>query len=229
MIDTKDPKFLAFWTKTLRETNKWSQEALAVSSGLDVRTIQRIEAGKTAVSVTTRRMLAKGLGYDNPDVFDDPKFIEAVQGVFDEVRKAQEEEQRKKFPDHIRIAVARTESGEGLSRLAYETDTCCFHADEEIPEEAKEIAVGIFDYLRDLGDLGDDIPFSERLGYQRSLGEYLQQLEAAGAACYCALRSVKAVGANWVDKTPMPWTVGYLTVVPAGKALTEMMVPKRLS
>lgn len=31
MGDTKDPKFLAFRTKALRETMRWSQEALASS------------------------------------------------------------------------------------------------------------------------------------------------------------------------------------------------------
>ena len=73
-IDTKDPKFLAFWTKCIRETSHWPQEVLAAAAGLDVRTIQRIEAGYP-VSVTTRRALARGLGYDNPNVFDDAEFI----------------------------------------------------------------------------------------------------------------------------------------------------------
>jgi transcriptional regulator with XRE-family HTH domain len=67
MIDTRDPKFPRLPSKALRETMNWSQEALAASSGLDVRTVQRIEAGNARVSVTTRRALAKGLGYDNPD------------------------------------------------------------------------------------------------------------------------------------------------------------------
>jgi DNA-binding XRE family transcriptional regulator len=40
-----DPKILGFWTRCLRETQHMSQDALAASSGLDVRTIQRIEAG----------------------------------------------------------------------------------------------------------------------------------------------------------------------------------------
>jgi transcriptional regulator with XRE-family HTH domain len=53
-----DPKLLGFWTKCLRESQHISQDALAASSGLDVRTIQRIEAGN-AVSVTTRRCLAR--------------------------------------------------------------------------------------------------------------------------------------------------------------------------
>ncbi|WP_349365533.1 MAG: helix-turn-helix transcriptional regulator [Nitratireductor rhodophyticola] len=227
-IDTKDPKFLAFWTKCIRESSHWSQEALAAASGLDVRTIQRIEAGHP-VSVTTRRALARGLGYDNPDVFEDPEFIMGVHALLEGMRKVQDEEVQKQFPDHMRVSVARVTSGEGLLRVAYEANAYLFHADEAIADEAKEIAASIFDFLRDLGELGDDGSFAERLGYQRSLGELLEQLEASGATCYNAFRATKMVGENWADKTPIPLTVGYVTVVPVEKVLTEMMVPRRLS
>src|SRR6266436_1072254 len=77
-----DPKILGFWTRCIRETQHMSQEALAASSGLDVRTIQRIEGGN-AVSVTTRRCLARGLGYENPDIFDDPEFTISVHRVLE--------------------------------------------------------------------------------------------------------------------------------------------------
>ncbi|WSH31080.1 helix-turn-helix transcriptional regulator (plasmid) [Rhizobium beringeri] len=70
-----DPKQLGFWIKCVREGQKWSQEALAAAAGVDVRTVQRVEAGAKA-SVITRRAIARGLGYDNPDVFDDPTFVE---------------------------------------------------------------------------------------------------------------------------------------------------------
>lgn len=227
-IDTKDPKFLAFWTKCIRETSKWSQEALAESSGLNVRTIQRIEAGQP-VSVTTRRALARGLGYNNPDVFEDSEFINGVHALFDGLRKVQDEDVQKQFPDHMRLNVARVTTGEGLARVAYEANAYLFNADEAIVSEAKELAASIFDFLRDLGDLGDDGSFAERLGYQRSLGELLEQLETFGAACYSGFRTTKMVGVNWIDKTPHPLTIGYLTVVPVERVLIEMMVPRRLS
>ena len=227
-IDTKDPKFLAFWTKCIRETSHWSQEALAAAAGLDVRTIQRIEAGHP-VSVTTRRALARGLGYDNPNVFEDVEFIKGVHDLFDGLRKVQDEEVPKQFPDHMRVNVSRVTSGEGLARVAYEANAYLFHADDAITEDAKEVAASTFDFLRDLGDLGDDGLFSEKLDYQRSLGDMLKELEVLGAACYCAFRATKMVGATWPDKTPVPMTIAYLTVVPAEKVLTDMMVPRRLS
>ncbi|ESX82673.1 MULTISPECIES: helix-turn-helix transcriptional regulator [unclassified Mesorhizobium] len=225
-IDTKDPKFLAFWTKCIRETSHWSQEALAASSGLDVRTIQRIEAGNP-VSVTTRRALARGLGYDNPDVFDDPEFIKGVHELFEGLRKIQDDEVQKQFPDHIRVPVTKAVSGEALARIAYEADGYLFNTDDAIAAEAKEIAASMFDYLRDLGDIADDISFSEKRTYQQEVDGLFRQLEELGAACYLAFRATKLVGANWVEKTPLPFTIGYLTVVPSEKVLSEMMVPRR--
>jgi transcriptional regulator with XRE-family HTH domain len=227
-VNPRDPKFLGFWTRCIRETSHWSQEALAASSGLDPRTIQRIEAGKP-VSTTTRRALARGLGYDNADVFDDPEFIKAVHALFDDLQKMQDEEVQKQFPDHVRVTVTRVSTGETMAKLAYDSDCYLFNSDDAISPEAKEIAASIFDYMRDLGDVGDEVSFANKLSYQRELDGMLKELEGHGTACYIASRAIKAVGAHWIDKTPIPLTIGYLTVVPAENILTEMMVPRRIS
>ena len=46
---------------------------------------------------------------------------------------------------------------------------------------------------------------------------------------YSAFRSVKLANDAWADKTPIPIPVkiGYLTVAPAEKVLTDMFVPRR--
>ena len=228
MVDTRDPQFLAFWTRTIRETSHWSQEALAANAGLDVRTIQRIEAGKP-VNTATRRSLARGLGYEDPDVFDSPAFIEGVQTLFDGVGKAQREEIQKQYPDHMPISVQRAEDGSALANMAYRSTAYLFHADEAIPEDAEKVAASIFDFLRDLGDIVDDLSFSERLELERSLDQLFQELRLMGCSCYIGVRSTKLVGKFWEDKTPLPISIGYLTVVPAQKELTEMMVPRGVS
>jgi transcriptional regulator with XRE-family HTH domain len=73
-----DPKLLGFWVKCIREASNWSQEAVAATAGLDVRTIQRAEAG-SSISLASRRSLARGLGFDDYDIFQKPEFIDAVQ------------------------------------------------------------------------------------------------------------------------------------------------------
>jgi hypothetical protein len=59
-----------------------------------------------------------------------------------------------KFPDYVRLVVTKTGSGDVLSRIAYEANAYLFPADEDLTEEAKGLAAFIFDFLRDLGDLG---------------------------------------------------------------------------
>lgn len=54
------PNILGFWTRCIRTTMHWSQEALAASANLTPRTIQRIEAGEPS-SIATRRSLARVL------------------------------------------------------------------------------------------------------------------------------------------------------------------------
>jgi transcriptional regulator with XRE-family HTH domain len=230
-ITTLDPKVLGFWTRCIREACHWSQEALAAASGLDVRTIQRIEAGKR-VNITTRRALARGLGYKNPDTFDDPEFITNIREFSDMIVKMSQEtrksELEKQFPEHIRVPCSRVAHGDTLGHLAYSSDGVLLNTDETLSQKVKEVAASLFDYMRDLGDVADVASFSDKVRYNKGLEAMLRELEGLGTAVYSATRSTQIVGSNWVDKTPMPFTVGYVTVVPAETVLQEMLVPRHL-
>jgi len=166
-------------------------------------------------------------------VFDDPEFIKFVHEFFDDIKGIQkgiqDESIQKQFPNHIRLSVNKVESGEALARLVYDSEGHVFHADDSLSQEAKEIAASIFDYLSDLGDISDDVSFSDKVGFHRELDGMLKELLGLGAICYTGLRSAKMVGANWVNQTAIPFKVGYLTVVPKDKTLSEMMVPRHFS
>lgn len=230
-LKSLDPKLLGFWTRCIRETSKWSQDALAASSGLDVRTIQRIEAGKPT-SITTRRALARGLGYDNPDTFEDPDFIRRIHELLDGARKAAEQSQlkelEKQFPDHIPVKTRAITEGSQLGQLAEASQGFLLHMDDDIAEEAKEQTAAIFDYVRDLGDLGGVDSYSYKLGFHRELDAMVRGLNELGVSMYMATRSTKLMNDSWVDKTPLPFTIAYLTVVRSEKELQEMMVPRRV-
>lgn len=223
-----DPKTLGFWAKCIRETSHWSQEALAASAGLDVRTIQRIEAGKS-VSITTRRALARGLGYENQDIFQDPTFIATVHGLLNDLQAGNRERLEAQFPDHMRLPVTRVANGDALGRLADVSEATLLNADESLSPEATEIAASLFDYLRDIVDISADASFSDKLAYNKDMDAMLRSLEGLGASAYSAIRSTKMVGAFWANKTPIPITIGYLTVVPSDRPITEILVPRRLS
>jgi DNA-binding transcriptional regulator YiaG len=41
-----DPKLLGFWARCIRDAQNLSQEALAANASVDIRTVQRFEAGQ---------------------------------------------------------------------------------------------------------------------------------------------------------------------------------------
>lgn len=65
------PAELAVLTRMFREVRHWSQEQLAELSGLNVRTIQRIEQAMPA-SLDTRRAIARAFEFEDIDVFSKP-------------------------------------------------------------------------------------------------------------------------------------------------------------
>lgn len=221
------PKLSGFWVRCIRDSQHISQEALALEAGVTVRTIQRFESGKP-VSITSRRCIARGLGYENVDIFDDPNFSVSVRQFLDQINTHKENEQAKQHPDHVRVKVAKISNGDALGRFAEASNAVLLHADDELPEEVKDSAAALFDYVRDLMDL-DEVPFSDKRAYHRELETMLRGLEDQGTLVYSAFREVRLTNESWSDKTPLPMTVGYLTVVSANKQLAEMYVPRRAS
>lgn len=219
---------LGFWVKCVRKSMNWSQEAVAEASGVTVRTVQRIEAGEPS-SVSTRRSLARGLGYDNHGIFDTPDFAMSVHKILSEIGGANQEAMEKQFPDRITLPAERIKGGDALGRIADISNGLVLHMDDEISQGAKETAAALFDYLRDLSDIRDDLSFTDKLSYSQEMGTMFGDLEANGATAYSAVRKAQFVGNNWPDKTPMAMTIVYVTVVPIGKSMTEMTVPRRLS
>jgi transcriptional regulator with XRE-family HTH domain len=222
-----EPKMLGFWVRCIREAQHMSQDALAVSSGVDIRTIQRMEAGKV-VSITTRRCLARGLGYENPDAFDDPQFALEVHELLEGIQAIKQTAFEKQYPDRIRVKAERVLNGGALGRFADVSNAVSLNADEDLSIEAKRAAAAMFDYIRDLLDIGNDATFSDKLSFCQELETMLRKLEGLGGAVYSAIRSTKVTNDNWTNKTPIPLTIGYLTAVPTERILEEMLVPRRL-
>ena len=223
-----DPRVLGFWVKCIRETSHWSQEALAASSNVDVRTIQRVEAGKPS-NITTRRALARGFGYDNHNIFDSPDFVASVCKLLGDLNGTSPEAMQKQFPDHISLPAQRVVGGDALGRLTDVSTGLVLQMEDELSTEAKQIAASLFDYLQDMQDIRQDVSFTEKLSFNREMGAMLTDLEENGAIAYSAIRHTKIVGQFWTDKTPLPFTAVYITVVPTEREFKEMMVPRRLS
>jgi transcriptional regulator with XRE-family HTH domain len=220
-----DPKLLGFWARCIRDAQHLSQEALAANASVDIRTVQRFEAGQP-VSITSRRAVAKALGYDNPDVFDDPKFIEEVLKFFDDLKAVQQKNLDDQHPDHMRVKAQALASGAEALRFADAVNAMSFDIDDGLADPTKEVAASFCDYVQELMDL-DDFPASGRLGIAKDLDGLLQDLSEKGARVYFATRDRKFRGPDWGDKPSWELTVGFLAIVPADRQFRELYVPRK--
>lgn len=114
-----------------------------------------------------------------------------------------------------------------LLRLADQANALLLTADDEVSQEAQEAAATLFDYIRDPLDV-DEASYAEKLSYSRELATMLRELEGMGTAAYSAIRNVRITGENWVDKTPLSMTIGYLVAVPAQRNLDAMLLARRV-
>lgn len=219
------PNLLGFWTRTLRLASNLSQDALAELSGLTVRTIQRVEAGGRA-SLTTRRCLARGLGYDNPDIFDDPEFVGTVTGVMEELRADRIKAEEARHPDHIKLEASPALTGAALGGLIDRCDAWVFHCDEQASAEGQAEAASLFDNLQDYGDIWSELPPSGRIEAQTSFTAMLGALAAHGLQAYQAVRATRLAPVS-NEQPPILFTIGYVTVVPGGQTLSYILVPKQ--
>jgi transcriptional regulator with XRE-family HTH domain len=110
-----DPQTLGWWAHSIRVGSGWSQEAVAAQSGLNVRTIQRVEAGHPS-SVQTRRALARGLNYDDLDVFNKHETAAHLERLRFYIFRIYDEEMRQKqYPGCIFIDATEAKSGNDLA------------------------------------------------------------------------------------------------------------------
>lgn len=218
------PALLGFWTRCLRTTQPWSQEALAAAAGLTTRTIQRIEAGEPS-SITTRRSLARALGYDEPDVFENPAFAGTVRQF---IETAHDQQLAANYPDHMPVPAQPATTGADLAGLINEAHSFVFDCADDLSADVTKEAASLFDLIQDYADIWGELSHSDRRQGGAELDRALAELRAQGAAAFIATRRTSIVGTFWQDKTPLPITIGYLTLLPAEREIAQLMVPKGL-
>jgi transcriptional regulator with XRE-family HTH domain len=226
MIETTvlSPNLLGFWTRCLRTTQHWSQEALAAAAGLTTRTIQRIEAGEPS-TITSRRSLARALGYDDPDVFENPAFAGTVRQF---IETAQDQQLAADYPDHMPLPAQAATTGEALAGLIDAAQSFVFNCANDLAADLRDATASLFDLIRDYADIWGELSHSDRRHAAGDFDRALADLRGKGAAAFMATRHTSIVGTFWQDKTPLPITIGYLTLLPAGREIAQLMVPKGL-
>lgn len=219
------PEIFAIWMRMLRAASDLSQDALAEASGLSERTIQRVESSGRANRMT-RRSLARGFDYDNHDVFDDPTFIATAIDLVAEIHAQRAQKVEANHPEHIKVAVEPVSSGCQVAGLIDRCDAWVYHCDDAVSVAGKDIAAVLFDNVQDYGDIWSALPPSGRFEAQQSFTKMLEDVSGYGLCVLQASRSAQLAPVA-KDDAPMPFNIGYLTVVLAGQAPSHIFVPKR--
>tara|TARA_Y100000588_G_scaffold230782_1_gene244542 strand:+ start:169 stop:864 length:696 start_codon:yes stop_codon:yes gene_type:complete len=199
---------LAACIKLFREMRQWSQEQLAAISGLNVRTIQRVEQGLSA-SLDTRRALASAFEFEDIDAFNKPFTIPSEE----ELKMAKE-----KFDhEHITLTATPLTMGKQLARL---TESCMLDLSEpafELSREADETFAILVDYLREYRDCADIYNETQKFEIYDEMQSHIDELKALGVSLCYATRNVKIKWGTDPDSNPMPATVLYIVGFPLGK------------
>jgi transcriptional regulator with XRE-family HTH domain len=210
---------IAAFVKVFRTNQGWSQETLAELSGLTVRTVQRVENAEPS-SIDTRRALARAFRLEDMDIFNRADALKSDE----QLRKETEEFER----TYLKLDTTIATTGRQLAEFAEGVTMYVFQNAEGCSKEAEKVCASLFDYLREYGDCDELYSFTQKLGVYTDISEYLENLRRAGFSACFAVRHTKIVGSNWANKTPMPVSIGYLSIFPLGDEPKQIAVPKAL-
>ncbi len=219
------PKIFAIWVKTIRKASEMSQDALAAASGITERTVQRVESNGKA-SMTTRRCLARGLGYEDHDIFDDPTFVATATDALNEAFAEYAKGAQDNYPDHLKLAVEPVNNGAQITVLFGQCHAWAYMCDDSANVEGQDVSAALFDNVQDYGDIWNELPPSGRFEAQGAFTEMLEGIVGHGLCVYVAIRYAKLAPVA-KGQAPMPFNIGYLIVVPAGQSPSQILVPKR--
>lgn len=211
------PAELALCIKLFREVRQWSQEQLAAISGLNVRTIQRVEQGLSA-SFDTRRAIARAFEFEDIDTFNKPFTIPSEEAL---------EAEREKFDrEHVTLTAIPLTTGKQLAKLA---ETCTMDLSEpafELTREADEAFAVLVDYFRDYRDCADIYSETQKFEVYDEMQSYIDALRQLGVSLCYAERKVQVKWGLDPNSKPMPTNVLYVVGFPLGKEPAQFATPK---
>lgn len=202
------PTELGSCIRLFREMRQWSQEQLAEISGLNVRTVQRVEQGQAA-SLDTRRALARAFEFEDVDVLTKPFAIPTEEEL-----KAQKE----KFDrEHVTLTAWPLTSGKQLAKLAESHMMDLSEPGFELSREADEVFAELVDYFREYRDCVDLYTESTKFVAYDELQSRIEALSALGVSLRYAERKMQVKWGINSSATPMPVSVLYVVAFQLGK------------
>ena len=205
--------------RQFRELRHWSQEQLAEISGLNVRTIQRVEQGDSA-SFDTRRALARALDFDDIDALNKPFSLPTRE----ELQAAQAKFER----DHVTVAVAPLTTGRQLASLIVSCEMDLSEPAFELPRVAAVEFAALIDYYRDYRDCHDAYSETQKLEVFDDLQQHINALRDLGVSLCHGQRQV-SVKLAVASAEPVMATVLYVVAFQLGHEPTQIVTPKAAS
>ena len=200
-----------------REMRQWSQEQLAEISGLNVRTVQRVEQGLSA-SLDTRRALASAFEFEDIDALNKPITIPSEE----ELKAAKEKFDR----EHVTLTAIPLTTGKQLAKLA---EICSMDLSEpgfELTREADETFAALVDYFRDYRDCADVYSETQKFEIYDEMQSHIDALKTLGVSLRYAERKMQVKWGAEPDSKPMPVNVLYVVAFPLGKEPEQFATPK---
>jgi len=211
------PAELALLTRMFREMRHWSQEQLADLSGLNVRTIQRIEQTMPS-SLDTRRAIARAFEFEDIDVFSKPFLISS-----DETIKAAKEKFDK---ENVTLSVQPLTTGRQLAKLAEASTMDLSEPAFEMGREAEQAFAELVDYFREYRDCADMYNESGKFEIYDALQAHIDTLRRLQVSLRHAEREVQLKLGSDVDGKSTPATILYVVAFPLGQEPTEFATPR---
>jgi transcriptional regulator with XRE-family HTH domain len=202
--------------RQFRDLRHWSQEQLAEISGLNVRTIQRVEQGDSA-SFDTRRALARAFELEDIDALNKPFSLPTPE----EAQAAQNAFER----EHMTLAVTPLTTGRQLASLVASFEMDLSEPAFELPREAAVEFATLTDYYRDYRDCHGLYSETQKLEVFDDLQQHIDALRALKVSLCHGQRRVRV---GLASATAEPWvaTVLYVVAFRLGHEPTHILTPK---
>jgi transcriptional regulator with XRE-family HTH domain len=188
--------------KRFREAHQWSQEELAAASGVNVRTIQRAEAG---YPLSTESLRALAAAFDTS--------IHALSLDDKEMTRALEEFQAKYQLVELEVIA----SGHELSRYLGGYHAYYLHRPLPLDEKQADRLAEFEQNLRDYGDIWSGLEPLQRRGAEKEMAELLDNLTQAGVSVSMGSRDMRIRPSD--QGSPLRFSVLYVAAVPGATPL----------
>lgn len=209
---------LAALVKLMRDARKWTQEQLAEITGLNIRTIQRVENGASA-SFDTRRALAIAFESNDIDCLNKAHVFLTQEEIEETVNKIEK--------DYLTLDAKKLNNGRLVGELAEWSRCDMTSCDYELPLNIQQIYAEFLDYFRDFRDCVELYNQVDKLRIYNDFNVLLETIELDGFCVKYAKRTV-SLKLNQNEGGIIPMNLVYISIFPEKQVPNQFLVSREI-